>query len=213
MKRFLPVLGLAVLTVSVAAQQGSINTLTAEEKAAGWRLLFDGATLNNFVPQGKAQWKVVDGALRPEAAGGWLASKDDFSNFQLTVEFRTSAPDINSGVFLRRGRQGGDSHQIGYELQIRNPAPGAKPYDGDPKNHNGYWTGSFSGHLKSKNEPTVVMGQWHRFDITAQGDHFIVMFDGKKVLDDRHAEFKSGAIGLQRTGQDIEFRNIKIKPL
>jgi hypothetical protein len=67
--------------------------------------------------------------------------------------------------------------------------------------------------LKSKNEPTVVMGQWHAFDVTAQGDHFVVMFDGKKVLDDRHAEFKSGAIGLQRTGQDIEFRNIKIKPL
>jgi hypothetical protein len=127
MKRFLPFLGLAVLTVSAAAQQGQINTLTAEEKAAGWKLLFDGATLNNFVPQGKAQWKVADGALRPEGAGGWLASKEDFTNFQLTVEFRTSAPDINSGVFLRRGRQDGDSHQIGYELQIRNPAPGAKP--------------------------------------------------------------------------------------
>ena len=43
--------------------------------------------------------------------------------------------------------------------------------------------------------------------------YFIVMFDGKKVLDAHHAEFKSGAIGLQRTGQDIEFRNVKIKPL
>ena len=51
------------------------------------------------------------------------------------------------------------------------------------------------------------------FDVTAQGDHFVVLFDGKKVLDDRHAEFKSGAIGLQRTGQDIEFRSVKIKPL
>ena len=165
------------------------------------------------MPQGKAQWKIVDGALRPEVAGGWLATKEDFTNFQLQVEFRTSAPNINSGVFLRRARQDGDSHQIGYELQIRNPSPGDKPFDGKEGNHNAYYTGSFSGHLKSKNEPTVIMGQWHHYDVTAQGDHFVVMFDGKKVLDARHPEFKSGAIGLQRTGQDIEFRSVKIKPL
>ena len=178
--------------ISIAAQGGPANTLTAKEKAEGWKLLFDGATLNNFVPQGKAQWKVVDGALRPEVAGGWLATKEDFTNFQLQVEFRTSAPNINSGVFLRRGRQDGDSHQIGYELQIRNPSPGDKPFDGKEGNHNAYYTGSFSGHLKSKNEPTVIMGQWHHFDVTAQGDHFIVMFDGKKVLDARHAGVQVG---------------------
>jgi hypothetical protein len=102
---------------------------------------------------------------------------------------------------------------IGYELQIRNPAPNDKPYDGKPDNHSGYYTGSFSGHLKSKNEPTVEMGKWHHFEITAQGDHFIVMFDGKQVLDDHHPAFASGAIGLQHTGQKIEFRNLKIKPL
>ena len=66
----------------------------------------------------------------PKAAGGWLATKEDYTNFQLQVDFRTSAPDINSGVFLRRARQDGDSHQIGYELQIRNPSPGDKPFDG-----------------------------------------------------------------------------------
>ena len=213
MKKLLSVLALVTLCISVAAQQAPPNTLTAQEKAEGWTLLFDGATLNNFVPQGKAQWKIVEGALRPEVAGGWLATKEDYANFQLQVEFRTSAPNINSGIYIRRARQDGDSHQIGYELQIRNADPGDKPYDGKSDNHNAYYTGSFSGHLKSKNEPTVIMGQWHHFELTARGDHFIVMFDGKKVLDDRHAEFKSGAIGLQRTGQDIEFRSIKIKPL
>jgi hypothetical protein len=143
MKKLLSVLALFAVTASMSAQPGPVNTLTAQEKAAGWRLLFDGATLTNFVPQGKAQWKVVDGTLKPEAASGWLASKEDFTNFQLHVEFRTSAPNINSGVFLRRGRQDGDSHQIGYELQIRNPAPGDKPYDGKSDNHNAYYTGSF----------------------------------------------------------------------
>ena len=168
MKKLL-LLALVALGVSIAAQEGPPNTLTAQEKSAGWKLLFDGTTLNNFVPQGKAQWKIVDGAVRAEGAGGWLATKDDYANFQLQVDFRTSAPDINSGIYIRRARQDGDSHQIGYELQIRNPSPGDKPYDGKTDNHNAYYTGSFSGHLKSKNEPTVIMGKWHHFDLTAQG--------------------------------------------
>ena len=57
------------------------------------------------------------------------------------------------------------------------------------------------------------MGEWRHFDLTAQGDHFLVKYDGKTVLDDRHPQFKSGAIGLQYTGQRIEFRSIKIKVL
>src|SRR6185436_4352569 len=114
---------------------------------------------------------------------------------------------------MRQGRDEGDSHQIGYELQIRNPSATDKAYDGKKDNHNAYYTGSFSGHLKSKNEPVITMGEWHSFEVTAQGDHFIVMYDGKKVLDDHHEQFKSGAVGLQYTGQKIEFRNVKIKTL
>lgn len=88
MKKSLSFLALALVAfgISIAAQEGPANTLTAKEKSEGWKLLFDGTTLNNFVPQGKAQWKIVDGALRPEVAGGWLATKDDYANFQLQVE-------------------------------------------------------------------------------------------------------------------------------
>ena len=90
MKKFVPfVLALVAISISISAQSGPANTLTAKEKSEGWKLLFDGTTLNNFLPQGKADWKVVDGALRPEGAGGWLATKDDYTNFQLQVDFRT----------------------------------------------------------------------------------------------------------------------------
>ncbi|HZS49425.1 MAG TPA: hypothetical protein VFA54_01080 [Bryobacterales bacterium] len=37
--------------------------------------------------------------------------------------------------------------------------------------------------------------------------------NGKNVLDAHHSAFQRGAIGLQHTGQKIEFRNIKIRPL
>jgi hypothetical protein len=213
MKHLVTVLALGVLGVALAAPDGAPNTLTAQEKAQGWKLLFDGKTIDGWVVNGNAKWMAVDGAVTAEGRGGWLATKDDYTNFQLRLEFRTNAPNINSGVFLRRGRVAGDSHNLGYELQIRNPGPNDRPYDGKPDNHNGYYTGSFSGHLKSKTEPTVEMGKWHALDVTANGDHFVVVIDGKKVLDDRHGQFKSGAIGLQNTGQKIEFRSIRVRPL
>ena len=39
MKKFLPLLALVALTTSLAAQGGAPNTLTAKEKADGWKLL------------------------------------------------------------------------------------------------------------------------------------------------------------------------------
>ena len=211
MKRF-TLLMLMAGVWAIAAPE-SVNMLGPQEKSQGWKLLFDGKTLDGWVSLGGTQWKVEDGMLIPDGKYGWLATKTDYSDFSLQADFRTSAPNINSGIFLRRGRDEGDSHQIGYELQIRNAAPNDKPYDGKPDNHNGYYTGSFSGHLKSHNEPTITMGDWHHLELTAKGDHFLVMYDGKKVLDDHHPQFKSGAIGLQYTGQKIEFRNIKVKTL
>ena len=204
---------LALAVWVVAAPPEAVNTLTAQERAQGWKLLFDGKTLDGWKGLGGSNWKVEDGAITADGKYGWLASTGDYTNFTLKVDFRTSAANINSGVFLRRGRDEGDSHQIGYELQIRNPSANDKAYDGKKDNHNAYYTGSFSGHLKSKNEPIITMGEWHSFEVTAQGDHFIVMYDGKKVLDDHHDQFKSGAVGLQYTGQKIEFRNLKIKTL
>ena len=127
---------------------------------------------------------------------------DDYSNFVVKADFRTSAPNINSGIYLRRSRDAGDSHMMGYEMQIRNPNPKDKPYDGKSDNHNGYYTGSFSGHLKSHDEPVIEMGKWNTVELTAQGDHFVVVINGTKVLDDHHASFKTGAIGLQRHRRD-----------
>ena len=69
--------------------------------------------------------------------------------------------------------------------------------------------------VRAKASAVVVieMGKWNTAEVTAQGDHFIVVINGNKVLDDHHPAFKSGAIGLQHTGQTIEFRNFKIKTL
>ena len=172
----------------------------------GWVELFDGKTLNGW--QGRpttaagnnGDWSVANNAL---VCGGtipsWISTNDSFSDFRLTLEFR-GAGTVNSGVFLRSQKEG-QPHITGYELQI---------WDYQPA---GFHTGSLVGSLKAS--PTKILpDQWNKYDITAKGDHFVVMLNGKTVLDARDPKHKEGVIGFQcQKDQRIEFRNIKLQRL
>jgi len=192
-----------------ALQAQAPNTLTKEETAAGWRLLFDGSTLNGWEARpnpatappptcGAADGAIFcDGDLR-----GWLGTNEAFSDFELKVEFRFGAK-ANSGI-LRRSQTTGNPSSTGYELQIWDFGPD-KP---------GSKTGDLYGAIEAE-RTKFIADQWNSFDITADGDHFIVVLNDKKVTDGHDSKHSSGVIGLQyNTGAGkFEFRNIKILPI
>lgn len=69
------------------------NTLSAAERQAGWRLLFDGATLTGwrgFRQAGPPSrgWVVEDGCLRllPRSRAGDLVTEAEFDDFELQWE-------------------------------------------------------------------------------------------------------------------------------
>ena len=195
---------LAAACLSLKAQ--APNTIAREEIAAGWKLLFDGATLNGWEPhqasaaQPAAKWNVADGTIFcADDHPGWLGTAGTFTDFNLKVDFR-AGERINSGVFLRSQKEGGPA-DTGYELQI---------WDFRPS----YKTGALVNAIEA--EPTKILAdQWNSYDITANGDHFVVVFNGKKVLDGHDSKHSSGVIGLQYNtgGGKVEFRNIKIRPI
>jgi hypothetical protein len=96
---------------SVAAAAGpppAPNSLTAEERQAGWKLLFDGHSYRNWIdparknPPGDA-WTIEDGCLkavaRPRITED-LVSRESYDDFELAWEWRIS-PGGNSGVKYR----------------------------------------------------------------------------------------------------------------
>src|SRR5213594_3695790 len=108
--------GLGAQTRPVTASTGAPpNRLTNAERAAGWRLLFDGRTLAGWRGLGydsvpTAHWVVVDGAIKKTASGnvprvpdgrplngGDLMTVDAFRDFELTWEWKVTA-GANSGV-------------------------------------------------------------------------------------------------------------------
>jgi len=200
MKRIVVMLAVSMVSMEISSGQDSANKLTPKEIADGWILLWDGESTFGWESHGGAEWKVSGGALVADSPqAGWLGTATAFGDFVLKAEFRAAA-DGNSGIFLRSAREGAP-HQTGYELQI---------FDTQPA---GYNTGSLVNYVKAT-PAKIVPGQWNRFEVTAQGDRFVVLYNGKKVLDARDSKHAAGVIGLQyNQGKKIEFRNLKLRPL
>ena len=210
----------------------TMNTLTAHETSQGWHLLFDGTTLTGWhasqppqgrgrggppqppppgqigtpkpcvttqaqaAPEGASHWEVVDGLLTACGAPvGYLTSDRSYKNFALSIEFKCGA-DTNSGVFVRSPQESG-----GYEVQIWRQQPA------------GYNTGAIVGTAKTAREHTFKADDWNRYEITANGDHLVVVLNGETTLDIHDASFAEGQLRLQYQQFPIAFRNIKIRSL
>jgi hypothetical protein len=110
------------LAISVSLRAGEPNTLTAAEKSAGWKLLFDGKTFDGW--RGYKQeavgkgWIVQDGALAlTEAKAGDLITTGEFGDFELTFEWKISEGG-NSGVIYRVGLGDSATYRTGPEYQV-----------------------------------------------------------------------------------------------
>ncbi len=121
-----------------AADRQVPNTLTPEEKAEGWLLLFDGKTMKGWddprlkTPPGDA-WTIEDGCLKARANPRItedLFTKETFGDFDLEFDWCIS-PGGNSGVkyriqdhwflSLKDSHAGGETFEQSVERSFRNP--------------------------------------------------------------------------------------------
>lgn len=90
------------------------NSLTPEQTAEGWQLLFDGETLTGWKRFNHDTigplWTVQDGAILCDGKGlgegsgemgGSLVTAREFGNFELVLDYKLS-PGGNSGVSTLR---------------------------------------------------------------------------------------------------------------
>jgi len=141
----------------------------------------------------------------------WYSVKP-LGDFVLDLEFKTSTPETNSGVFLRvPGIPSSDAYIYhSFEIQINDAGEGIHAtgavYDAEAA-------------TSLASEPT---GEWNRMRITFQGDHIEVVLNGEVVVDwqaeprGKVADFAAeGYIGLQNHDDEspVYFRNIYLKEL
>mgnify|MGYP000911228703 CR=1 FL=1 len=165
--------------------------------AARWKRLFNGKDLGGWTATA-GDWKVAGGAIVCESGeSGWLRAAGTYADFILELEFRT-APDGNSGVFIRAAEQG-RPWETGYEVQI---------YDTHPTHP----TGSLVGAIVAKGGK--LTGAWQKMVITARGNAFEVAIDGQRVAQGTDAKSARGYVALQyNKGKKIAFRRLRIREL
>ena len=204
---------LAAASASLAADREH-NTLTQQEAAEGWLLLFDGKTMFGWENHGDGKWKVVDGALVcEEGTAGWLGTTTEFADCVFKCQYRVDAKG-NSGVFLRAKRDSDRPWVDGYEIQI------CDDHERNP-------TGSVYGVISTKRPGATrvtTVEKWQDMEIRVEGNRFRIFLNGTKVVDDvdkrpgpdgQPGMFKRGHVGLQyhNPGMKIEFRDVKLRPL
>jgi hypothetical protein len=204
--------------------------LTHEERAAGWRLLFDGKSLAGWRGYKRASppdgWQVVDGALTRVAAAGDIVTREQFGNFELTLEWNV-APGGNSGIFYRASEDDDAIYWTAPEMQVLDDAAHRDGQDRLTA------AGALYGLYPAPPGSVKPAGEWNAVRIVANGNHVEHWLNGTKVVECElgsadwdarvkaskfapHARFAknaAGHIGLQDHGDRVAYRNIKIREL
>lgn len=237
--RLVLILGFSLLAacgddeVIAAAECG--HSLTAEEQAAGWRLLFDGKTLEHWRSYGQQEvdpgWGIENGCLSRLGMtrigiGGDLISREQFGDFELKLEWRISEAG-NSGIFIRGDESGKTIHHTGYEMQILDNQ--GHRDSRDPTHR----AGAYYDMIAPDHDTTKPVGYWNRVHIIARGPEVEFWLNGRRTAAfsqgseewkklyraskfvDRPAygSLLKGHIGFQDHWDKVWFRNIRILEL
>lgn len=206
------------------------NVLSDAEREAGWTLLFDGKSLDEWrgaekmdVPGG---WKVIEGELRRVDGGGDLVTKEEYDNFELSLDWKVSQGG-NSGIIWRAGLDPLPVWLTGPEMQILDNARHA---DGrNPLTS----AGSCYALIAPPRDVSLGADRWNTARIVADGPKVSYYLNGVQTANFdmaspewealvKQSKFKdlpnfgkrpSGHIVLQDHGDLVAFRNVKIRRL
>lgn len=158
----------------------AMNRLTDAERAQGWRLLFDGKTLDGWrVYRGQSQpggWIADQGLLTKHQATDDIISTEQFADFELQFEWRVSEGG-NAGVFYRATEEYEKVYWTGTEYQLLDDA-------NHPDGRNRL-TSAGANYGLYPAPPGVVKpaGQWNSSRILVRGNHAEHWLNGVKLLE------------------------------
>lgn len=220
----------------------SSNTLSAEEKAKGWALLWDGKTSEGWrsvkgAAFPTAGWEIKDGVLiinetggAESAAAGDIITQAKYSDFELQLEFKIT-PGANSGIktFVDPELNKGPGSAIGPEFQILDDQRHPDAKLGRPGTRT---VGSlYDMQAAPADKKVKPVGEWNTARILSDGKQLTYWLNGVKTLDierggkqwralvadskykiwPNFGELTEGHILLQDHGNQVFFRNIKIR--
>jgi len=231
---FMGMLLIATVLFSCTEKQ---NVLTDQEKLDGWKLLFDGQSLNgwkNYNEAGITGWSAQDGNLASSGTGsdstGYIITDKKYDNFELAFDWKIAA-EGNSGVMyhVTESKKFKTPYKTGPEYQLLDDI-------GFPqKVENWQLTGAdYAMHIADTTAKKLKpVGEWNTSKIIFNNGHVEHWLNGSKIVDfeawtpewfalknsgkwtsaPEYGLSETGYISLQDHGSKAWFRNMKIKEL
>lgn len=208
------------------------NQLTPEEAAAGFKLLFDGTSLDQFIGWRKnrvpAGWSAKNGILTftPGVEGGDLRLIEEYADFELRLDWRIS-PGGNSGIIYRASADRNMAYETGPEMQILDD-------EGHADGGNALTSaGALYGLIAPPPRVAHPAGMWNSVRIIARGPVVEQYLNGtltarydmtsmdyaQRIAASKFRDWPGfgknlkGYIVLQDHGDLVEFRNLRIRRL
>jgi hypothetical protein len=232
-------IAIVLLCVRVSLADEPVNQLTDAERLAGWELLFDGKSADQFRNYKKDDlgdgWKIADGAIvRTGKGAGDIVTKKKYKYFEISLEYKISKGG-NSGLMFHVTEDNKAPWHSGPEIQIQDNVDGHDPQK--------------AGWLYQLYQPKIPAwakrpgdndavdatrpaGEWNQLylriadscEVCLNGVSYFKFKVGDKDWDKRVAKSKfskfadfgkagEGYICLQDHGDEVAFRNIKIREL
>jgi hypothetical protein len=219
------------------------NTISPAEADDGWKLLWDGKTTDgwrgakrdDFPPHG---WRMEDGILKvlksgggESANGGDIVTTKKYKDFVLSVDFKIT-PNANSGIkyFVDPGLNRGEGSAIGCEFQILDDERHPDAKLGVKGNRT---AGSLYDLIPAIASKKFNIQEFNTATIVVRGSRVEHWLNGVKVVEyERNSQMWNALVAyskykdwpdfgnaaewhilLQDHGDEVWFRNIKIKEL
>ncbi|WP_448316590.1 lectin [Streptomyces sp. CO7] len=179
----------------------------------GYTSLFDGSSTTGWRQAGPGAFTLADGTLTSTGGMGlyWYSAKEFSGDYSVKLDWRLAGDD-NSGVFL--GFPPSDDPWTavnnGYEIQIDATDAADRT--------TGAVYGFRSADIAARDAALNPPGEWNTYELRVTGERLEIFLNGRKINDftntDPARSLRQGHIGIQNhgAGDDVSFRNIRVKP-
>jgi len=196
-----------------------LTMVAAEEKKSDsiTTVIFDGKTLEGWDGDTSVfrveQDSIIGGQLKDKIPHNFfLSSKEEYSDFELTLEFRLIGEGTNAGVQLRSKRIPDHHEMIGYQADLGQNYWGAL-YDESRRNK------ILAAPKKEELDKVLKRDDWNKYRILCEGRHIQLWINDFKTVDYTEADEaieQKGLIALQIHGGppgEAHYRNIRIRSI
>lgn len=238
MSRQLAIVFISIFFISCNSERQSTgsNQLTMEEKNGGWKLLFDGKSTKGWHKYGNkpigSAWKIKDGNLCLDTLdknGGDIVTDEEYENFHFQLEWKISK-NGNSGIIFYIHEDKTNYNwpwETGMEMQVldNNGHPDSKIQK--------HRAGDLYDLISCSKETVKPFDEWNLAEVKCVNGKLDLYLNGEIVVsttlwDDAWKKmvagskfrnmpdfgtYKKGRIGLQDHGNEVCFRNIRIRGL